>query len=190
MTPVPEAVTAFFALRQRWSGTHNLSGPRALQDPETVDLLDARAVVAALAPKLPLYDVGAGSGVPGLLVACLEPHRRVVLVEPLAKRAAFLRTAVHTLGLGNVCIERDRWPLRIAEPVQVVARAVVAPDAWPALALAGGPHVLSVLRCLAAVRPAWTEAGFGCGQVVDYDVGGTSRRIERWDRLNPSPLPS
>jgi 16S rRNA (guanine527-N7)-methyltransferase len=181
---MPEArIQAFFELRARWAGVHNLSGPMALQDPQTIDLLDAQALVRVLSPDLPLVDVGAGSGVPGLLVACLEPQRWVYLVEPLVKRMAFLRTAVHTLGLTRVRLERDRWPVTVDQPVQVVSRAVVSPEDWPALAAAGGATVVAVLRYLAARRPPFTVAGFAEAASVDYVVGGADRRVERWDRV-------
>lgn len=176
-------IDAFFELRARWAGVHNLSGPRALQDPQTIDLLDAQALVGVLAPNLPLVDVGAGSGVPGLLVACIEPDRPVWLVEPLVKRMAFLRTAVHALGLAHVRLQRERWPVTIGQPVQVVSRAVVSPEEWPALAAAGGADVVAVLRFLAAKRPPFTVPGFVEAAGADYAVGDADRRVERWERM-------
>ncbi|MEZ4469311.1 MAG: RsmG family class I SAM-dependent methyltransferase [bacterium] len=187
-TPVSDAasdrVAAFFDLRARWAGTHNLSGPRALAHPHLVDLADAEALLRVLASELPLVDVGAGSGVPGLLVACLDPARPVVVVEPLVKRAAFLRTAAHQLGLKAVRVERARWPLPLAEPVQVVSRAVVSPEEWPALAAEGGTAVQAILRYLAAQRPPVRVPGFELAAHHDYTVDGAARRVERWQRVS------
>ena len=55
-----------------------------------------------------LIDVGAGAGLPGIPVAIAEPERHVVLVEPLAKRAAFLELALERLGLRNVEVRVSR----------------------------------------------------------------------------------
>ncbi|MCA9541191.1 MAG: class I SAM-dependent methyltransferase, partial [Myxococcales bacterium] len=68
--PVRARIEAFLEARAHWSRTHNLSGPRALDDPWATDVLDGMAVADCAASGLALIDVGAGSGVPGLLVAC------------------------------------------------------------------------------------------------------------------------
>lgn len=65
---------------------------------------------AALQRWLPgsgrLLDVGSGAGLPGLVLACLRSDP-VTLIEPMAKRAAFLRVAIHELDLtASVLVER------------------------------------------------------------------------------------
>lgn len=184
-----EALTrldAYLALRARWSRTHNLAGPRAKADPWRIDVVDSLAVLTALNPDLPLFDVGAGSGTPGLIIAIARPTQPICLVEPLTKRVAFLRTAIHQLGLRHVTVQRSRWPVTLDAPCQVISRAVVSPDDWPALAAAGGAHVRSILRCLAAHRPPMTVDGFERAVAVPYDLGDSgSRQIERWDRTAP-----
>lgn len=186
-----ERLAAFFEARRAWGGVHNLSGPRALHDPWGVDLVDGAAVAAICPPGRALVDVGAGSGVPGLVVACLEPDRPVFLVEPIAKRTAFLRSAAAQLGLKAVRVERGRWPLPgFAQrsglgdgAADVVSRAVVDPQDWPGLAAAGGPIVGGLIRMLAARRPPVTVPDFEAGRALDYDLGADgARRVERWVR--------
>jgi 16S rRNA (guanine527-N7)-methyltransferase len=54
----------------------------------------------------PLIDVGSGNGVPGIPLA-LATGARVVLLEPIKKRAAFLTAALAALGLdGEAVAER------------------------------------------------------------------------------------
>lgn len=183
--PALEGLTAFIALRAQWSRTHNLAGPRAKADPWRIDVVDSLAVTQVVTPDLPLVDVGAGSGTPGLIIAIARPDLAVRLVEPLTKRVAFLRTAVHRLGLRNVRIDRARWPVPLDAPCQVVSRAVVSPSDWPALAASGGAPVHAILRCLAAQRPAFTVDGFDAVDAVDYDLGEEGlRRVERWARAS------
>ncbi len=183
---VPEGaaprITTFLEVRRRWSGAHNVSGPRALVEAWQTDVVDAFAVACVLAPELPLCDVGSGSGVPGLIVAILEPSRAVTLVEPIAKRAALLRTAAQTLELPHLRILRARWPVCLEEPAQVVSRAVVTPSDWPALAIAPGSMVKSFLRMLAVDRPVVTVEGFQLAAAVDYRSARADRRVERWQR--------
>lgn len=184
-------LVTFFEARRAWAGVHNLSGPRALNDPWGVDLVDGAAVAAICPAGRALVDVGAGSGVPGLVVACLEPERPIVLVEPIAKRTAFLRSAAAQLGLKQVRVERGRWPLAgFAErnglgeaAIDVVSRAVVDPQDWPGLAARGGPIVGGVIRMLAARRPPVTLPAFEAERALDYDLGDDgARRVERWVR--------
>lgn len=180
-------VDAFFALRARWAQAHNLSGPRALRDPGGTDLADAAALAALIEADLPLLDVGAGSGVPAVLVALLRPDLAVVAVEPLAKRAAFLRQAGVTFGLTRLRVERTSWPIPLTEPVQVVSRAVFPVPEWPGRAVAGGPHVMRVHRYLAKERPDFGQAAFALTAALDYaGSDGTPHRLESWDRRDVS----
>lgn len=181
-----DRLAAFFEARAAWAGTHNLSGPRALDDPWGADLADGVATAALAPPDRPLVDVGAGSGVPGLIVACLEPARAVWLVEPIAKRTAFLRSVATRLGLGGVRVVRARWPVPLGEvgdAVEVVSRAVVDPGDWPALAARGGAPVKGIIRLLAARRPAFGVSGFACVDRLDYELPAHgARSAERWVR--------
>lgn len=176
-------LAAFLELRARWSRTHNLSGPGSLDDPWAIDVVDGVAVALAAARDLPLVDVGAGSGVPGLVVACLAPTRPIIVVEPRTKRAAFLRTAAQSLALTGVRVERARWPIPLETPVTVVSRAVVDPADWPDLALQGGAAVVELLRMLAARRPAFDRPGWRSAAGVDYQgADGHPRAVERYVR--------
>jgi 16S rRNA (guanine527-N7)-methyltransferase len=67
---------------------------------------------ALLAPLVPegatLADLGSGAGLPGLVLAIARPDLRVTLVEPMARRVAFLDEAIAELGLAQVAVVRGR----------------------------------------------------------------------------------
>ena len=179
-----QRVETYFDLRSNWSRAHNIAGPRAMRDPWITDFIDAVAIDQALTDDLPLVDVGTGSGTPGLLLACLRPDHPIILVEPIAKRTAFLRHATHALALKSVVTIRGHWPSTVPNhDVQVISRAVVSPQEWPQLAASAGEQVIGILRVLAAQRPQMGLDGFYLGHAVDYVMpDASSRRIERWDR--------
>lgn len=52
-------------------------------------------------PPARAIDLGSGGGVPGLVLATHWPATRVALLEAGARRAAFLRAALSTLGMGE-----------------------------------------------------------------------------------------
>ncbi len=192
-----ERLTAFFDMRARWATTHNLSGPRALHDPWGLDLIDGLAAALISPPTQTLVDVGAGSGIPGLVVACVAPERAIVLIEPLAKRTAFLRSVCSRLSLKRVRIMRSRWPTPLessaiasAAPgtADVISRAVVDPADWPTLAASGGAVVGGVIRMLAARRPPCGLPDFAIDAAVDYHLPEHgARRVERWSRCAAHP---
>jgi 16S rRNA (guanine527-N7)-methyltransferase len=67
------------------------------------------AVVAELVPdQCLLADLGSGAGLPGIVLALLRPEADVILVEPMARRVAFLTECVQELGLLRVQVVRGR----------------------------------------------------------------------------------
>jgi 16S rRNA (guanine527-N7)-methyltransferase len=117
---------------EEWNAHIDLTAARTPE--KLVDLMLADALV--LARRLPegasLLDVGTGAGAPGLALALLRPDLRVTLVEPLAKRASFLRLVVGEVGRADVSIERARAekmrPQRLWDVA--VSRATMRPAAW------------------------------------------------------------
>ncbi len=117
---------------QEWNARIDLTAARSPE--ELVDLMLADAfVLAAHIPRgARVVDVGTGAGAPGLALSLLRDDLRVTLVEPLSKRASFLRTVIGAVGRPDVTIERARGAAftgRRAWDV-AVSRATLAPPAW------------------------------------------------------------
>ncbi|GHJ12308.1 hypothetical protein TPA0908_03030 [Micromonospora sp. AKA38] len=76
-----------------------LIGPR--ETPRLWDrhLLNCAVVAERIPADARVIDVGSGAGLPGLVLAIARPDLTVTLVEPLARRVAFLVEAVQRLGL-------------------------------------------------------------------------------------------
>jgi 16S rRNA (guanine527-N7)-methyltransferase len=62
------------------------------------------SLAGAFAPKVQALDLGSGAGFPGLILAAAS-EARFTLVEARRKRATFLDTAAHEMGLSNVEID-------------------------------------------------------------------------------------
>lgn len=121
----------------------NLTGARSLASFITSHILDSLAPLQLLELRDPVVDVGSGGGLPGIPAAIAYPHHQFVLLEPRAKRIAFLKMALDRLALRNVMAIKSsaRGPgaatLRDASGT-VLIRAV----APPALALELGLELL------------------------------------------------
>lgn len=51
-----------------------------------------------------VYDFGSGNGFPAIVLACLYPKIKVVMVESDRRKAEFLKHVVSSLGLSNTSI--------------------------------------------------------------------------------------
>jgi 16S rRNA (guanine527-N7)-methyltransferase len=91
----------------------------------------ADALTGLLVPELAaatrIADIGAGAGIPGLVLAAALPGAEVIEVESLARKCAFLERAVAAMGLGNaavVCARAEEWAAGREACDAVTARAV------------------------------------------------------------------
>jgi 16S rRNA (guanine527-N7)-methyltransferase len=84
------------------------------------------------------YDLGSGSGLPGIVLATAMPWCRFVLIEPRRRAVAFLELAIEELGLANVEVAPARAE-QVSEPADVATARAFAPlsrswaTAWPLL---------------------------------------------------------
>ena len=92
----------FQALLAEWNAVMNLVGPASLPTFWNRHAWDS-AQLLQLAPEARTWaDLGAGAGLPGVVLAILlkdTPGAKVHLVESMAKRCRFLRVVVDELGL-------------------------------------------------------------------------------------------
>lgn len=107
-----------------------LIGPRELPRLWERHLLNSASLLPFLPAAGTVVDVGSGAGLPGLVIACARPDLEVVLVEPMERRATWLREKAQLLELDAVTVVQRR-----AEEVHgeleadvVTARAVAPLD--------------------------------------------------------------
>ena len=103
----------YLALLQRWNAAYNLTAVREPDQMLTQHLLDCLAIVPALrrhcadSPKRVL-DVGSGGGLPGVVIAALNPQLDVTCVDSVGKKAAFIQQAAAELNLRNLHARHGR----------------------------------------------------------------------------------
>ncbi|MCB9743725.1 MAG: class I SAM-dependent methyltransferase [Alphaproteobacteria bacterium] len=115
LLPLTPAEQAHLQLLERWRKAVNLVGPGPAE-PHFEDA--ARAVSwlttlkhASVSPEAgtPVWaDLGSGAGFPGVALAARLPGIEVQLVEPRARRAAFLEQVLAQAGLKNASVHRCR----------------------------------------------------------------------------------
>lgn len=108
--------------------TRGLIGPREVPRLWDRHLVNCALVAPLVPPASAVADVGSGAGLPGLVLAIVRPDLRVTLIEPMARRVAFLSDALERVGVEGVEIVRARaeqW--KDAPPFDVVTSRAVAP---------------------------------------------------------------
>jgi 16S rRNA (guanine527-N7)-methyltransferase len=162
-------------LWRRYARAMNLTG--AGSDAELVEhvqdgiatVLCARRATGVEHPG-PWIDVGSGGGFPGLVVAALV-DTPLLLMEPRAKRAAFLELAVRAIARVDVGVERAR----------------IERSTWNQKAVGREIGGRNIRFCIATARavfgPAqWLEAGINLveegGHVLVHVVEGGAEAIK------------
>jgi 16S rRNA (guanine527-N7)-methyltransferase len=129
-------VLGFCRLLMQWNSGVNLTGARSAAEVIGEHVVDSFAMARLVPPGSSVVDVGAGGGLPGLPFAITRPDARVTVVEPRAKRVAFLRTAVRELQLTNTEVVRERAAgLRTGAFDVAASRATFPPEEWLGLGL-------------------------------------------------------
>ncbi len=106
-----EKMDSYIELFLKWNKAINLSSARdqAAVAEHVADCFYLVAHVPANAQTI--LDVGAGGGLPGVVLAIARPETTVLSLEPVHKKQAFLRTCARELKLPNY----DALPLRLEE---------------------------------------------------------------------------
>jgi 16S rRNA (guanine527-N7)-methyltransferase len=157
-----------------------LIGPREVGRLWSRHLANCAVLEELVPPGSRVADVGSGAGLPGLPLALVRPDVRVVLVEPLLRRATFLTEAVEALGLQDrVEVLRGRAEDVALEVDVVTARAVAPLDrlaGWTLpLARLGGTLLAlkgeGALEEIVASAAALEKVGGGRAEVLECGVG-------------------
>ncbi|MDO8351195.1 MAG: 16S rRNA (guanine(527)-N(7))-methyltransferase RsmG [Gallionella sp.] len=97
----------YLALLVKWNKVYNLTAIRDPQQMLSHHLLDSLAVIPHLGAGRWL-DVGCGAGLPGLVLAIVQPEWQFVLLDSNSKKTGFVQQAVIELGLRNVQVRCAR----------------------------------------------------------------------------------
>lgn len=115
LEPSDEAVRGFMLYLDelmKWNRAYSLTSIFDEQGIVVKHFLDSCLYIKCLPEGTGfIADIGSGAGFPGLPIKILMPEVRVVLVEPVGKKAAFLRNVIRKLGLKGV----EVLPQRVQE---------------------------------------------------------------------------
>jgi 16S rRNA (guanine527-N7)-methyltransferase len=162
--PAVDAAAEYARLLATEGTVRGMIGPREVPRLWERHLLNSAAIASLVPVGARVVDVGSGAGLPGIPLALARPDLTVTLLEPLARRVAFLTECVRRLGLERVTVVRGRaeeGPIRrqLGGADVVTARAVAPLDklaGWCLPLLRPGGLLLAMKGSTAAAELAAT----------------------------------
>lgn len=167
----------YLGLLAKWNSVYNLTAVRDPSQMVTQHLLDSLAVIPAFMHAREVLDVGAGGGLPGIVLAIARPDMKVSLIDTVHKKTAFLTQVKAELGLVNVAVHTAR-----VEQLQVPHRFdVITSRAFAELAdfVNWSGHLLAPGGCFIAMKGVMPKdeigrlpAGWAVSEVRSLHVPG------------------
>ncbi|MEJ2008819.1 MAG: 16S rRNA (guanine(527)-N(7))-methyltransferase RsmG [Acidobacteriota bacterium] len=98
----------YLVLLLRWNRKINLTSIATPEECITRHFGESFFVSHVVKLRGRLLDIGSGAGFPGLALKLLLPDLEVVLLEPVAKKRAFLKEVGRACGMSSVRVEGSR----------------------------------------------------------------------------------
>ena len=144
-----EQLLDYLALLFKWNAVYNLTSVRDPMQMMTHHVLDSLAAVAAFAGANNVLDVGAGGGLPGMVLAISRPDMKVAMIDTVHKKTAFLTQVKAELQLANVTVYTKKvQELEVAAKFDVITSRAFADLSdfvnWSGHLLAGGGQFIAL----------------------------------------------
>ncbi|MDF3035150.1 MAG: gidB [Paucimonas sp.] len=170
----------YVALLVKWNSAYNLTALREPRQMLTHHLLDSLAVVKSFASARRVLDVGAGAGLPGIVLAIwaaeAQPQMRVELIDTVQKKTAFLTQVKAQLKLGNVEVHAGRVEHLDAGRFDVItSRAFASLEdfvSWSGHLLETGGRFIAMKGVMPEEEIAALPAGWKVSSTEKIDVPG------------------
>jgi 16S rRNA (guanine527-N7)-methyltransferase len=126
-----EQLVRYLALLRKWNAAYNLTAVRDAVEMRVQHIADCLAVVEPLrrhaaGRPLRILDVGSGGGLPGVVLAVVEPRWDVSCVDSVGKKAAFIRQVAGELALPNLHALHARVEVLPGSPFDVITSRAFA----------------------------------------------------------------
>lgn len=103
-----DKLLVYVDLLMRWNRKINLTSIRTPEECITRHFGESFLLSKVARLQGQMLDIGSGAGFPGLAVKLIAPELEVTLLEPVAKKRAFLKEAARACGLSPVRVVSTR----------------------------------------------------------------------------------
>jgi 16S rRNA (guanine527-N7)-methyltransferase len=120
-------LAAYRDLLLRWNARINLISAETAAEIDQRHIADCAQLQPLLPQDGPIADLGSGAGLPGLVLAIIQPERETHLVESDKRKAAFLVEASAQLKLLMVRVHACRVEIAKLPPLSAITARALAP---------------------------------------------------------------
>ena len=113
---IPQIISKLLIYKElliKWNNSFNLTSVKNTEI-VTHHFLDCLAVIPFIKSST-LLDVGTGAGLPGIVIAIVNPDIKVSLIDKVGKKIAFIKRIVAELEIKNIETYHDRVELLTSE---------------------------------------------------------------------------
>ena len=113
---IPQIISKLLIYKEllmKWNNSFNLTSVKNTEI-VTHHFLDCLAVIPFIKSSR-LLDVGTGAGLPGIVIAIVNPDIKVSLIDKVGKKITFIKRIVAELGIKNIETYHDRVELLTSE---------------------------------------------------------------------------
>ena len=113
----------------KFNKAHNIVGRHTKEEIYSQDILDCQMALKHIPPEKEILDIGSGAGLPGLLIAILQPLSHITMSEKNQKKAYFIKKTIQTLGLSNAKIKNKAINPKTTtkKPFDIITARALAP---------------------------------------------------------------
>jgi 16S rRNA (guanine527-N7)-methyltransferase len=103
-----DQLTSYLELLLRWNRKINLTSIRTAEESVTRHFGESFYLATVLDLRGRLLDIGSGAGFPALALEILFPDLAATLLEPVAKKRAFLKEVARICEMSSVTVRSER----------------------------------------------------------------------------------
>tara|TARA_A100001035_G_scaffold86940_1_gene67487 strand:+ start:850 stop:1443 length:594 start_codon:yes stop_codon:yes gene_type:complete len=120
-------LSEYLLLIKKWNKTRNLVSRKLTDHDLENHIIDCVALNEVISENN-ILDVGTGAGLPGVVIALLNPTKKVKLLDSNLKKISFLNHVKTKLTMKNVTIEHNRLEkCDLSQEKLIVCRAFTSP---------------------------------------------------------------
>lgn len=150
-----QALLSYLQLLIKWNKAYNLTAIREPERMVSLHLFDSLAVHPHIQTANNIIDVGTGAGLPGVVLAIMNPEKNFTLLDSNGKKTRFLVQAKIDLKLDNLTVVNDR--VEAYQPPQLFD--MIISRAFASLADMTGwcKHLLAEGGCFLAMKGQYPQ---------------------------------
>ena len=102
-----QQLLTYVDLIEKWNKTYNLTAIKNKENILNQHIVDSLSIIH-LVKKTNILDIGSGAGLPGIVIAIVNPQMQVSVLDSVGKKCIFMKFVKAQLNLNNLTVINKR----------------------------------------------------------------------------------